>query len=82
MVDFQPDAVDELAAILRNPERVLKELASKAFNVSTTVARQDKGCTAALPKQYADAPVVVVDWAMGHACTSASARLVLDTVPA
>lgn len=65
------EPVDELAAIMRKPERVLKELASKAFNVTTTVARRDKECTAALPKEYKDAPVVQVDWAMGQDCTSA-----------
>jgi hypothetical protein len=67
----QQQAVDALAAIMREPVRVQKELASKAFNVTTSVAPRDSDCKAVLPVEYKDAPFVQVDWAMGHGCTSA-----------
>eukprot|EP01048_Picozoa_sp_COSAG05_P027846 COSAG05_NODE_8331_length_713_cov_1.591205_1_plen_198_part_01 len=63
---------DELAAILKSPKRVVNELASKAFNVTTTVTpAADAPCDGSLPKEYQDAAVVVVDWSVAKNCSSA-----------
>jgi len=62
--------VEALAKIMRSPDRVLKELASKAFNVTTSVSKKDLKCKTKLPKEYLEATVVQVDWAMAKSCLS------------